>query len=619
MNPADKRKATNAGVVPSGPPVQPPSTQQQEGMQSGSGPRIDNGASSGVRPSPTHMAATMQSRDDSEQVTCVHCKGTGKCSSSDTEREAEKTEPPKTTDTRDVGPVNRAPKKYRDMASQTDSEEKPILRTEFDYQSDYTDRKIAGNERKVNDLNRWRSSAQTKLKEVDLAGKRNSKSVEEIKTRQNRDKADMERYKDSVEARLVAMFELIGNKDEASTNNANPSALGVVAVDDDDDDDGEGSVWDIPHEQSTPYDRELGQVQNAEKALSQADRRGSQGGRKDGAGPTRALPNTRGGGDRVNGSGRNDRYDAREKDSQKSYRLNIEVADEASDYGMCTASSGSDQEAPAGKKMRYEDGRGGGTTGSGQPSGGGRPQRGRSMTPIVEERGADSDAEHQEDASWSDMVDEAEGYYSMDATGTDDARGSRNGGRQASRGIVLSNGDRRIVVPANATGPGRPSNSHGESGNTNGVNRRDNNGNGQRPRADSYAEVAESGDDEVWSVADGKGNKRKMVREKQTGLKGLKTVSQREVYVQGIDCRPFNSHAAVEKEVKGYCKDKGITVLFIKVIPVKLDPNQVGCKLAVIEADFERVMRDDFWPEFVSVRAWVYRPREGRGQAGPNA
>ena len=59
--------------------------------------------------------------------------------------------------------------------------------------------------------------------------------------------------------------------------------------------------------------------------------------------------------------------------------------------------------------------------------------------------------------------------------------------------------------------------------------------------------------------------------------------------------------------------------MFIKVIPVKLDPDQVGCKLAVIESDFDDVMREDFWPEFVTVRAWVYRPREGRGQAGPNA
>ena len=305
-------------------------------------------------------------------------------------------------------------------------------------------------------------------------------------------------------------------------------------------------------------------------------------------------------------------------EAPRSYKPNIEIIDDDSDYGMCTASSGSDRDAPDDKRLRY-DGRGEKANQAGNRIGRRNPPRqDHNMARIEEEKRTDVDDDQQGDESWSDMVDEAEGYYSMDTTATEGARGQPDDDGQRGGGIILSNGDRRIVVPRSNTGTGRAdNNAQGELGNRGDVRGASGGSKVQTCSAATYAEVAS--DEDEWSTADGKGKKRKTAEKKPIhSFRGLRTVSQREIYVQGIDYRGFSNHTTVEKEVKGFCKDKGVDILFIKVIPVKLDHKQVGCKIAVKEADFDTVMDECFWPEFVSVRAWVYRPREGRAQAGPN-
>ena len=146
------------------------------------------------------------------------------------------------------------------------------------------------------------------------------------------------------------------------------------------------------------------------------------------------------------------------------------------------------------------------------------------------------------------------------------------------------------------------------------------NGKDQTDSADTYAGAASKPAKYDWSIADGQGKKRKADERRHSfTLKGIRTISQRDIYVQGIDYRGLANHTAVENEVKGYCKENGVKLLFIKVIPVKLDNTQVGVKLSVKEEEFDRVLSEEFWPEFVTVRPWVFRPREGRGQGGGNA
>ena len=51
---------------------------------------------------------------------------------------------------------------------------------------------------------------------------------------------------------------------------------------------------------------------------------------------------------------------------------------------------------------------------------------------------------------------------------------------------------------------------------------------------------------------------------------------------------------------------------FIRIIPVRYDSNRAGCKLTVVEEDFERVLDDEFWPDNITVREWTYRPPDNR-------
>ena len=140
---------------------------------------------------------------------------------------------------------SKVPKLVRTMATQTDKEERPILRTEFDYQSEYVEGKIAGNERKVNDLNRWRNGVQGKVKEVDTAGKKNAKDIEMLSSSQNAAQRDLEQYKESVEARFIAMFAMIDNKPEiGGQSEAEPMPDEYMTPDNGNDGDNE-SIWDI--------------------------------------------------------------------------------------------------------------------------------------------------------------------------------------------------------------------------------------------------------------------------------------------------------------------------------------------------------------------------------------
>ena len=560
----------------------------------------------------TQISSTSDANEASKKTTCALCGCAKPSEGKPVDRATSTDDLPKSSEECSKNTPTVKAKAVRSMATQTDKEESPILRTEFEYQSEYVEGKIASNERKLTDLNKWRNGAQCKIKEIDGARKENSKSIDGLTTMQNSTQSELEKYKESVEARFIAVFSMMDGKPATSGRDANGTDRADFGAAEGDDEDGNESVWDIPDEQSTPLETTVNRVANkiptqvsANQGNMRARRLPPSSGRT--AGNTRMA--SRATGNAVAGRG---------NDAPRSYKPNIEVIDDDSDAGMCTASSGSDRDAPDDKRLKY-DGRGENTARVDNRIGRRNPPRqDRNMVRIEEEKCTDVDDDQQGDESWSDMVDEAEGYYSMDTTGTEGTRGQPGDGGQRGGGILLSNGDRRIVVPRSNSGAGRTdNNAHGELGIRDDGRGASGGSKVQTRSAATYAEAASDEDD--WSIADGKGKKRKTVEKKPThSFRGLRTISQREIYVQGIDYRGFSNHTAVEKEVKGFCKDKGVDILFIKVIPVKLDHNQVGCKIAVKEADFDTVMDERFWPEFVSVRAWVYCPREGRAQAGPN-
>ena len=141
-------------------------------------------------------------------------------------------------------------------------------------------------------------------------------------------------------------------------------------------------------------------------------------------------------------------------------------------------------------------------------------------------------------------------------------------------------------------------------------NMNDESSEGSSQEHDSFADIVNR---YGRSKIDWNKKRREAVATKKRNLKGIKSVLQKEVYLQGLDFEGFASYAEMEELVHGFCLKKGVPVIYMKIIPAKYDREQVGCKLAVREMDFERVMNESFWPEDVSVREWRRKPKSDRG------
>ena len=350
-----------------------------------------------------------------------------------------------------------AVKTFKSMASQTD-EEKPVLRTEFDYHSDYIERKVGESERKVNKLSRWRNGAQGRIKENGQTGRRNAEGLKDLAAKQCVQADDFDRYKKGIEAKFTAMSKMMENKIRAAVRlEKNVPSDDIHADNMASYENGDESVWDIPDEQSYPEDREQGNRRTGEydaEPLKQRQQTSTQ------------RPSTRG---RPNVSDQNPtRGKLRQPipmktvdkrvTTQKSYKLDIEVVDSDSDDVTCTMSSGSEQEAPDGKRRRRE-----GHSAEGRSYGGDKDNTGHSntdqmMPAIVEEHDWSDDGEHQDDGPWSDIAEETDGCYSTDApdpayTGVLPPTGTHDAGLVEVRGsgVQTATGESWCLEPTNTT------------------------------------------------------------------------------------------------------------------------------------------------------------------------
>ena len=129
-------------------------------------------------------------------------------------------------------------------------------------------------------------------------------------------------------------------------------------------------------------------------------------------------------------------------------------------------------------------------------------------------------------------------------------------------------------------------------------------------RGESYAKVASKN---KWKTVGSKKRKYDKVSPKgKRPLKGLAATVNRNVYLQGLDLEGCSDDEEIIDSVREYCRDHGIKPVFIRIIPVRYDSNRAGCKLTVVEEDFERVLDDEFWPDNITVREWTYRPPDNR-------
>ena len=96
-------------------------------------------------------------------------------------------------------------------------------------------------------------------------------------------------------------------------------------------------------------------------------------------------------------------------------------------------------------------------------------------------------------------------------------------------------------------------------------------------------------------------------------LKGIAATTNRDIYLQGLVIDTNESEEDVIESVRIYCLDRGITPVYICIIPVKFDCTRTGCRLTVRDEDYDRVIENEFWPENISARDWTPRPRGNAG------
>ena len=277
----------------------------------------------------------------------------------------------------------------------------------------------------------------------------------------------------------------------------------------------------------------------------------------------------------------------------------VPVSDDSSDP---TSSSASDNEVqqPSKKKMRY----GVAVTNGRQPSRsqgapGGKLQRTKVNLVTIDEEMDGGDTDGDIEVSWASMAE---------------IEDDTNGGSQAvSRGVggnaaAGPSGEKR----GNGKGSQQQRNDKGEcietSGGFDDVVRKQFN-----KKKESYAGAAKKA---PWNTVN-YGKKRKATDTKgKRPLKGTRSVVQRDIYIQGLDFEYMNDYVEMEDTIQEYCRDNGVSVLYMRIIPTKFDRTRLGCKISVKETDFERVMEDDFWPDDVTVREWVRKPRNEDGPEG---
>ena len=475
----------------------------------------------------------------------------------------------------------------KDMASQTD--DKPVTRLEFEYQSDYIERMCLENRKNTKEIIRWKGTAIDKIKELEAEHRR---EMEIVRKQQKR------MMEDILNLRKTRAAATRCDKDNVSdeTFTMRDEIIEVQAESQD------ISVWDFPLGQSTPPRKEGA-------ASRPSGTRGPNTSQQPVSGTARA-----GKGTTVN------RQSASSSTmSGTSYRVGIEIM-EGSD--SASSSSATEGDYPTSKKMRYDSTEpprpGEGNSGSGRGRGRGR-SIGARLRSISEETATRQARVGDSDEAWSDMDDGSPFEVLADEADGGSAAGTSRAERKQQEAVKMeklrSNDGGNNNRAARGASSARPDS--GES------TKHDKNVADDITVIDSdsdqssYAGVAAK-DMEVWLTP---GRKRKNTDTKHSSLKGKKSVCHREIYVQGLDCSGMKDHAEMEKLVQGYCKQNGVTVMFIKVIPVKLDKSLVGCKLSVLEEDFQRVIIDDFWPEFVTVRPWRYRTKAGQvpGDQGGNA
>ena len=125
----------------------------------------------------------------------------------------------------------------------------------------------------------------------------------------------------------------------------------------------------------------------------------------------------------------------------------------------------------------------------------------------------------------------------------------------------------------------------------------------------SFAKIAAAG---KWNEVKSGNNKDKGKKREYPSIKSASVPKNRELYVKGLSCADFKLHRDLEEAIKWYCKERGVNTVYQRVIMYNRDSDSVGMKVVVREAEVEKFMSKDFWPEGIWVREWSEDKPTGR-------
>ena len=501
--------------------------------------------------------------------------------------------------------TNGVVKSVRDTGCQTELVV-DMYRGEPVQQVETPEKRIRVNEQNIKGILKWKSLVNNRFRDLENAHEREIIALRAQNRTLAVEAAEGKANRNRKQSQIVRADESRKEIEKMDTREREDNA-GIVE---------DESIWDVPHEQSTPantkQNKTAGKQGNPGRPRQEKAKQIPKNTQKTQVTPKGAPGRT----------GKNKQVQSNKggpNNKQQSYRVDIEMASEEGDCTQMTSSSDSELDPPEQKKQRV-NGRvkssEQASTSRGTASSntrGSLSSRLRAIAEPPEENLVDmTDC----DSSWADAeeeemcVDQPSERAGNDRPGRN---GREKGGPQHEKSVRFADdkgkrGSKREGSPHPVANKRYESNRESESGNG---------GEGSSDNSDNESFADKVKKSRWLTVAYHNNNKRKE-REgaKKRNLKGVKSVLQREIYIQGLDMEGFSSYNEMEELVHSYCVKRGIPVIFMKIIPAKYDRAQVGCKIAVREEEFERVMQEEFWPEDVTVREWRRKPRGGNGYDG---
>ena len=506
---------------------------------------------------------------------------------------------------------HRQAKEVKDMACQTE-EERPISSAEFDFQADYNERKTRVNGQNIKWLIKWKSLVNDRLGKIEKMHEREIIDLRAIVRTLSVDVAGNTR-------KCRQNPETVNSGKPKEKQRQTNKKVDIVDMWDGDATGDDESVWDLPKRQSTPgsgvankkgstLGRSGGTTKDLGKGVQRSDQLANQEQRKAQNRNRQSIQPiaTK----RVKGS------------KQGSYRVDIEMMDVQGEVETVSSSSDSEEEPPRQKKARQSEPRAErGDRQNDQSKAGGNKQVKPIATRLkaLAETSTTNDVEMEDDdSSWAEMVDEPMEEESGDESRSAPRAQGRREPKSGPKKTVQFTREPAARGTKRSGPPQPPAKKNGESDTrTYGNSSSEGDENSSENEQDSFAEVVEKNS---WKTM-GKYNKwEKSVAAKRHCLKGVRSILQKELYIQGLDFKGFESYTEMEQLIQEYCNKRSVPIIFMKIIPTKFDKTQVGCKLAVKEEDAEKVMGENFWPEYTTVREWVRKPRNlngGGDYAGP--